>query len=241
MVDLVTAHAAGDDELTEVRSALRSATAGLLGATIQVDDDSWGGPSRLPGWSRAELAAHLARHADASRKVVEAAGRGELIPKYAPGEREAGIRAGADRTGLAIQEDLDAACGRLEDALDEVEDWTVPVLVDGGTAPVSTVPLSRLAEVVVHTVDLDIGVEFDGTDPEVAGRALDWAVGRIGARPDAPSIRLVATSGREWLLGPVESDATRVGGSPQRLLGWLAGRLGPEAVDGAAGIVLPPW
>ncbi|WP_228488886.1 maleylpyruvate isomerase family mycothiol-dependent enzyme [Raineyella fluvialis] len=229
--------------LPEVRHALRTATHDLLGDTIQVSDDDWGGPSGLPGWTRAELAAHIARHADAVRGVIEGALRGEDVPLYpTPEARESAIRAGAGRDGLAIQEDLDASSSALEDTFDRIHDWTMPVLFRGTRVPVAALALGRLAEVAIHHIDLAIGAGFGDLDPDVAVLVLGWAVERIGSKPDAPALRLVAPDGREWTT-PAVDDAgpTQVSADPAQLLGWLAGRLPADAVSGADGVVVPSW
>ncbi len=235
----------GQETLSRVRPALHDATQELLGATIQVTDDDWAGPSALPGWSRAELAAHIARHADAVRGVVEGALRGEEVPLYPSSDaREAGIRAGAGRGGLAIQEDLDAACGRLEQVFDEVSDWAMPVLFRDSRVPVATLVLGRLSEVVIHHIDLAIGTGFDDLDPAVAAIVLGWAVDRIGHKPATPALRLVTPEGREWLTRAAretDPDVTTVTGTPQRLLGWLSGRTGADTVSGADDVVVPSW
>ncbi|MEA5153164.1 maleylpyruvate isomerase family mycothiol-dependent enzyme [Raineyella sp.] len=234
----------GRATLSQVRPALHDATQELLGATIQVTDDDWAAPSALPGWSRAELAAHIARHADAVRGVVEGALRGEDVALYpSPDARDAGIRAGAGRGGLAIQEDLDAACGRLEQVFDEVSDWTMPVLFRDSRVPVAALVVGRLAEVVIHHIDLAIGTGFDDLDPVISAIVLGWAVDRIGHKPGTPALRLLTPDGREWLTPAADGTdgVTTVTGTPQRLLGWLSGRAGADAVSGADDVVVPSW
>ncbi|SDB80180.1 maleylpyruvate isomerase [Raineyella antarctica] len=237
----VTTKTPGPDALNGALAALQTSTHALLGATIQVSDEDWAGPSGLPGWTRAELAAHIARHADALRGVVDGALRGESVPLYpTPEAREEGIRAGAGRSGLAIQEDLDTACGELDASFDKVKDWSVPVDFRGTELPLALLPFGRLAEVVLHHVDLAIGYRLEDLDPEVAGYALDWAVTAIARKPEAPALRLVADEGRTWTV-PVPGDPVEVTGSAAGLLGWLAGRLGPEAVSGADDVTVPSW
>lgn len=231
----------GPEALRQARRALQGATHALLGATIQVSDEEWAAPSALPGWSRAELAAHIARHADAVRGLVEGALRGEVVPLYPSEEdREAGIRAGAGRSGLEVQEDLDTACGLLESTLDGVDDWSVPVDFRGQQLALALLPSARLAEVLVHHVDLAIGRDFDDIDPADAGLALDWATERIATRPGAPHLRLRADTGRSWTL-PGTRDPVEVSGSAPRLLGWLAGRVGTDGLTGAGGVDVPSW
>lgn len=238
---MTTTYTPGPEALGHARRALQTSTYALLGATIQVSDEDWAGPSALPDWTRAELAAHIARHADAMRGVVEGALRGEVVPLYpSPEAREDGIRAGAGRTGLQVQEDLDAACGTLDDAFDRVEDWAAPVELRGTVMPLALLPFGRLAEVVVHHIDLAIGFGFDDVDPEDAGLVLDWATRRIATKPDVPALRLVADTGRSWIV-PGDGEPTEVTGTAQHLLGWLTGRLGAETVEGADGIVVPSW
>lgn len=241
IVGSVTTYTSGPEALHQARRALQSATHALLGATIQVRDEAWAAPSALPGWSRAELAAHLARHADALRGLVEGALRGEVVPLY-PSEqtRQDDIRAGARRTGLEVQEDLDSACGRLEGTFDDIEDWTVPVDFRGQALTLAALPAARLAEVLVHHVDLAIGQTFDDIDPTDAALALDWAASRIATRPGAPHLHLVADSGPSWIL-PGQGDLRKVTGPAPRLLGWLAGRLDAEGLAGADGVDVPSW
>lgn len=237
----MTTYIPGPGALSQARKALQKSTHALLGATIQVSDDDWAGPSALPDWTRAELAAHIARNADAVRGVVDGALRGETVPLYAsPEAREEGIRAGAGRSGLAVQEDLDAAIGRLETTFDKVEDWSAQVDFRGDPVPLALLPFGWLSEVVVHHIDLAIGFGFDDVDPAEAGLVLDWSVSRIARKPGAPALHLRADTGRSWtILGTGEQG--EVTGSAPHLLGWLTGRLGPDVVAGADGVVVPSW
>ena len=51
-------------QLEAVLHLVSTTTARLLGDTIALSDDEWRAPSRLPGWSRAHVASHVARQAD---------------------------------------------------------------------------------------------------------------------------------------------------------------------------------
>lgn len=62
--------------LETLRKRVQEATQRLLGDTIGISDADWNGPSRLPGWSRANLAAHLAAGADAMAGLIVAAVEG---------------------------------------------------------------------------------------------------------------------------------------------------------------------
>src|SRR5829696_8435613 len=100
--------ASAADQLETVRFMVAQATQRLLGDTITVSDEDWRRPSRLPNWTRAHVATHLARQADAIRRLTEWARTGERRDMYSSADqRESEIEAGAGRTGLELQVDLD--------------------------------------------------------------------------------------------------------------------------------------
>ena len=110
-------------QLETLRGLVRTATHRLLGETILVTDEQWRAASRLPGWTRGHLATHIARHADAICRLTQWARTGERQDMYSsPEHRAAEIEAGAGRSGLDLQIDLDTSAGRLDSAFDEIED-----------------------------------------------------------------------------------------------------------------------
>lgn len=231
--------------LESVRSLEIAATQRLLGDTIAIDDSHWQAPSRLPGWSRAHVATHLARQADALVRLAEWAKTGERHDMYASADqREGEIDAGSRRSGLDLQIDLDTAAGRLNAAFDSLEAdraWDGVVELRGGQrAPARLLPLARLAEVVLHHVDLDIGFELDALDSRTAEWILEWCAYRIRARDDCPKVTLHSDSSFVITLGSAAGGADIYGSSP-RLLGWLTGRLDASAVTGAVGITPPQF
>ncbi|HEY9290634.1 MAG TPA: maleylpyruvate isomerase N-terminal domain-containing protein, partial [Microlunatus sp.] len=134
----------------DVRSLLAGAHRNLLGDTIAVSDADWKAPSELPGWSRAQVATHIARHADAFYRLADWALTGVEQEMY-PDGRDVQIDAGAGRTGLEIQTDLDTSAGRLDEQLEKLAeedalDRTVR-LRDGSTAAARLLPYGRLCEV----------------------------------------------------------------------------------------------
>lgn len=121
-------------QVETVRKRLNEATQSLLGDTIVLSDAEWQQPSLLPGWSRAHVATHLARGADALSHVVRNTASGRMVPLYAnEGQRLADIERGSERSGLELQIDLDTAAGALEEAFAEVVDWLVPVTLPIGS------------------------------------------------------------------------------------------------------------
>lgn len=237
-----------DAQLADLRGLLTAATQRLLGATIAVTDEQWRAPSRLPRWSRGHVATHLARQADGLARLVEGAATGERVPMYSsPEARDAEIETGAGRSGLELQTDLDTSAGRLTEAFERLDQigpgdrtgWSASVEMRGGfVAPARLLPLARLFEVELHLVDLDVGHEVDAIEPPVAEWLIEWFALRARARDEFPRVELHATSGSTTTVGSV-GEPVVVRGTAPALLGWITGRSGGDAVDGAGGLRLP--
>jgi maleylpyruvate isomerase len=231
--------------LAESRQLLRTSTARLLGDTIAVSDDDWRAPSRLPHWSRGHVGTHVARQADALIRLCRWARTGKPEPMYAsPQQRDDEIEAGAGRTGLELQVDLDTTSGQLATAFDEVDEaaaWDAPIELRGGLQAVPRLlPVARLTEVVLHHVDLDVGFGMDDVDETTAAWLLEWSAYRLRRRDEFPRLELRSSSDSVITIGS-SGPARQVHGSNARLLGWLTGRLPPDAVDGADSLRLPPF
>lgn len=225
-------------EITETRKLLDDASRHLLGATIAVSNDEWRAPSLLPGWTRAHVASHLCRHADAFGRLAAGA-RTRTPGELYLDDRDAEITEGAERDGLALQTDLDTTIGRLDEEFERLaaaDGWRQEVRLRRGLrVPAALLPLGRLFEVTVHYVDLDIGHSFDDVAERPAELCLLWAAIRQQARSDYPALRLI-TSGKTMIdIGAVESsDPAQVSGPAPQLLGWLTGRTDQSALDGPA-------
>jgi maleylpyruvate isomerase len=225
---------AGSIPVADVHRWVADATQRLLGFTISISDDQWRRPSGLPGWSRAHVATHLARNADHLRAVVDAAAAGLPQPAQPTAEqRLSSLEAGADRDGLALQIDLDTSAGALQAAVDRVTDWSSPVVVHDRQVELATVPLVRLHELCVHTLDLDCGFSADAVDPGAAAWLLRWVL-ELLADADLPALRVEGDSLAADVGGT--GERVRVSGSDARLWAWLSGRLPASAVSGADGL-----
>ena len=213
----------------------------LLGDTIGISEDDWQAPSRVPGWTRAHVASHLARNADGLRRLIDGALTGEPTAMYSSlVQRDRDIERGSERTALELQIDLDTSSQQLARAFDRVPESAWPVLVEtpAGGFPLRLLPLARLNEVVLHHWDLDCGYPLADVDAAVARWLLEWAVLRYAHREDLPGIALESSSGLRATLGS-GVDKARVRGTDAQLVYWLSGRVGSEAVEGAEGINLP--
>ncbi|MYS74518.1 maleylpyruvate isomerase family mycothiol-dependent enzyme, partial [Streptomyces sp. SID5926] len=120
-------------------ASVRAATDRLLTAVGKLDNASVTQSSRLPGWSRGHVLAHLARNADALVNVLE--GR----PMYVSGEaRDADIERDAPRRLDAQLADVRESAARFQDVGAAPADWSRTVeLRNGVTDSASRVPFRR--------------------------------------------------------------------------------------------------
>ncbi|MER5462853.1 maleylpyruvate isomerase family mycothiol-dependent enzyme [Streptomyces sp. NPDC002668] len=213
--------------------SVREATERLLAAAAGMDDAACAEPSRLPGWSRGHVLAHLSRNADALVNILE--GR----PMYVSAEaREADIERDALRP-LGVQlADVRNTTARFQAAGAVPADWSRTVeLRNGVTDAAARVPFRRLIEVELHHVDLGIGYELEDLPEEFTGREIAFLAQRFSGRADVPPTRIVADSG-EWRTGGEDGTPVTVSGAAPALLGWLAGRRDGADLD-TAGALLP--
>ncbi|MFE7076987.1 maleylpyruvate isomerase family mycothiol-dependent enzyme [Streptomyces sp. NPDC057620] len=223
-------------------ASVRDATERLLTAVAALDNADVTEPSRLPGWSRGHVLAHLARNADALVNVLE--GR----PMYSSGQaRDAEIERDAPRPLKAQLVDLRDSAARFQESGAAPADWSRTVeLRNGVTDSAARVPFRRWIEVELHHVDLGIGYELEDLPEEFTVREIAFLADRFAGHPEVPSTR-VTDGTRAWSTGRDPEDAgdapeVTVTGPPPVLLGWLAGRREGSAPSAEGGPLpaLPP-
>ncbi|MEW2504669.1 maleylpyruvate isomerase family mycothiol-dependent enzyme [Amycolatopsis sp. CA-161197] len=188
----------------------------LAAALTDLTDVAVRESSRLPGWTRGHVLAHLADAARARARVVEFALRGEAVAMWAAGERDAIIEATACRSADEHRTAVDAHAKTLERVWERVEDW--PAFIPA--------VYTRWREVWIHLVDLDIGVGPDDWDVDFACHAVDLLRTRIPA-----GTSMTATDvPQRW------GEGDGVAGAIRDLAAWLAGRGDGERLTGP----LPP-
>ncbi|WP_189150242.1 maleylpyruvate isomerase family mycothiol-dependent enzyme [Streptomyces lacrimifluminis] len=225
------------DQVRDLAS-VRDATERLLTAAAKLNNDSVAEPSRLPGWTRGHVLAHIARNADALVNVL--AGR----PMYASGEtRDADIGRDAPRPLDVQLSDVRESAARFQEAGAAHADWSRTVeLRNGVTDMASRVPFRRWIEVELHHVDLGIGYELEDLPAEFTEREIAFLADRFTGRPDVPPT--VITDGtRAWSTGSeAGGPELTVTGPPPELLGWLCGRRDGAALHVPGGTLptLPP-
>ncbi|WP_406009612.1 maleylpyruvate isomerase family mycothiol-dependent enzyme [Streptomyces sp. NBC_00637] len=219
--------------------SVRDATERLLTAVAELDNASVSEPSRLPGWSRGHVLAHIARNADALTNVLE--GR----PMYADAHvRDADIERDAPRPLDVQLTDVRESAARFQTVGAAPADWTRTVHLRNGVVDAAArVPFRRWVEVELHAVDLGIGYELEDLPEEFVVREIDFLAERFGGHEDVPSTALRSDDGRVWTTGGGGTgDPVGVRGPAPVLLGWLAGRRDGSGLttDGGPLPVLPP-
>ncbi|MFG2646272.1 maleylpyruvate isomerase family mycothiol-dependent enzyme [Streptomyces sp. NPDC048436] len=218
-------------------ASVRDATGRLLTAVAKLNNDSTAEPSRLPGWTRGHVLAHLARNADALVNVL--AGR----PMYVSADaRDADIERDAPR-GLAEQlDDLRESAARFEARAEIPADWSRTIeMRNGVTDSASRVPFRRWVEVELHHVDLGVGYELEDLPEEFVRREIAFLAARFSGNPDVPPTRI--TDGTHaWSTGRDGEPEVTVSGPAPDVVGWLSGRRPGTALTAEGGLlpVLPP-
>ncbi|GAA3429267.1 maleylpyruvate isomerase family mycothiol-dependent enzyme [Streptosporangium sandarakinum] len=235
----------------------------LLSTVAGLPDDDVAEPSRLPGWSRGHVLAHISRNADSHVNLLTWARTGVETPQYPDAEtREAGIRAGAARPVKEQLADLEDSAARLAEAARAMpaDGWRATVGgMRGPGHPAWYVLVRRLREVEIHHVDLGAGYRCADWPEAFVRRELydamvSWPHGHgtvseivVEEVKDGDKHRQVW---RGLGSGPV------VQGDAWSLLGWLTGRASgtglrimpegtagnrPASVDVGPLPAPPPW
>jgi maleylpyruvate isomerase len=209
----------------EVLEGCRAAHLRLLEAIEALDEQQVRAPSRLPGWTRGHVLAHLARNADSHRRVIEAAGRGEAIDRYpgGAGQRTEEIEHGARRPAGELVADVGATTATLEASWEAAtgDAWAVVATSAGRPEPVAQLPWKRWREVEIHHADLGLAFTYE-----------DWSPGYV--RRELQLAEMAWRASRPMGLTGLPAEALRL--PPATRLAWLVGRL---AVDGLPPV--PQW
>lgn len=239
----------GTRELAVVRRWMDEGAAAFGRYAAALDEDEMRAPSRLPGWSRAHVVAHMARNAEALLRLVNWARTGVATPMYPSGEvRNEEIEATARHTAEHLKADLSAEEAALAEGVDALteQQWKNEVRTpQGRPVPATEIPWWRVRELWLHAIDLNTGVVPSDIPAEVVGAMLDDIVAMFDARPGVPAITLHADDrDAGWAIHAGDGDPVAVTGTAADLLGWLTGRAAPDAVtttDERGVPELPSW
>ncbi|WP_030325303.1 maleylpyruvate isomerase family mycothiol-dependent enzyme [Streptomyces flavochromogenes] len=216
---------------------VREATERLLTAAASLDNAATAEPSRLPGWTRGHVLAHVARNADALVNVLQG------LPMYPDAAtRDADIERDSGRPLDVQLADLRETAERFQAVGAEPADWSRTVeLRNGVLDSASRIPFRRWVEVDLHHVDLGVGYELQDLPEEFVNREIDFLADRFAGLETVPATALWADGGRVWKTGGT-SGGVVVTGSPVEILGWLAGRRDGATLETKGGPLpkLPP-
>ena len=159
-------------------AAVDAAFEQFLAAVADLDDEDVRAPSLLPGGTRAHVLSHVARSGEADARTVDGAVRGEVLDKYPGGDeqRTRDIEAGVHRGADALRADLVASQAELTAAWTRVQNgmWGRETRSPVGLRSVAGTVHARRREILVHLVDLDVGVGVEALPADYVAVDLDW-------------------------------------------------------------------
>jgi maleylpyruvate isomerase len=165
----------------------------LLDAVGDITMSKLRAPSLLPGWTRAHVITHLARNADGNRNIVEGALNGEEREQYPGGaeQRAREIEAGTLRSADELISDLVETQSRLVACWRALapEQWSrTGVWLAAGRRTIDAGLKARRRELLVHLVDLDVGVRPQDLPSDFVAEERIWLAEYRTTQtwPDAP-------------------------------------------------------
>lgn len=193
--------------------------------------------SRLSGWDRAHVVAHIAGFSHGMARQLEYALRGEQIEQYTGGMlgRNTDIDERAALPAAELKGVLEEALDRLAAAIAAMAeaDWVRSITYRQGTARSGLEGAWR--ELTIHGTDLDLGSSSAQWSDTFCAHLFKFLALRLPAE-----IVLVLADGTRLGGGTSELYVT---GSSQDVAAWLAGREPVSPVTFSAGVppVLGPW
>jgi maleylpyruvate isomerase len=228
-------------DVARTRAWVDEGTAVLEQAIDEITDSGLDAPTRLTGWHRRHVVAHLARNAEALSRLLAWARTGIVTPMYVDAEQRATeIDRSAQQDAAQLRDELFETSIDLRNDVDSLteEQWSNVVRsARGREIPAAEVPWMRAREVWLHAIDLDAGVGLADLPANFSLTLVEDVVGFLAAMPSCPAFR-VACGDRTWSVG---DDGPLVQGEPQHVAAWLTGRSGGEGLWGDAPPKLPAW
>ncbi len=229
---------------------LAVATGQLLVSLDGLTDADVAGASLLPRWTRGHVLSHLARNAEGGTRLLGWARTGVPSFEYESLEaRAAAINAGAHRPAAVLAEDVRQTAAAFAAAAGGMPSgaWQRVVRYTAGQEPRAEVIVpSRLAEVLIHHVDLDLGYRPGDWPAWFTADLLSRTAASLtsGGKVTSPA-RLEATdTGNVFFLGDVTSASPVISGPEGALMAWLFGRSDGSQLsrtpDGGPLPVIPP-
>jgi maleylpyruvate isomerase len=209
---------------------LATATGQLLGDLDHLSDAQVAGPSLLPGWTRGHVLTHLARNAEGGIRLLGWARTG--VPSYeyeSLAARAAAIEAGADRPAATLIRDVRQTADAFAAAATGMpaEAWQRVVRYTAGQEPRADVIVpSRLTEVLIHHVDLDLCYRPRDWPTWFANDMLSRTAAALseGHKMTQPVYLEGTDTGHVFAVGDGGPDRVVISGPEYELMAWLFGR-----------------
>lgn len=240
-----------DPELLDRLLLMRRGQAFWARKLNELRDDEFDAPSRLPGWTRRHLVAHVGFNARAVARLVDWAATGVETPMYeSDSQRAEEIAFGSTLPVEALRNLAAHAAVHLNvswrDLPEEV--WQHEVrTAQGRLVPATETVWIRTREVWIHAVDLGNGATAHDFPPELVALLLDDVV-RVWRRKRHDGDRNVILvpddrAGAHRILEGQDDGALVVRGSSVDLVGWGIGRssIGVLTDGGVAPPPAPQW
>jgi maleylpyruvate isomerase len=211
----------GDPSVVQL---LESATRRLVRSVDAMADFQFAEPSRLPGWSRAHVVAHLTLNAEALAGALEGVREDRPVPMYASQEaRDGDIDELSGLEPGRLRERFLASTTAVGHAVAELPHdlWGARIERTPGSERVFTagrVGEMRVKEVEIHHADLDLDLTFADWSADFTTFLLD-SLARVHVGPGftANAVDL----GRAWEFG---DGGPTVSGPGSALAWWATGR-----------------
>ena len=200
--------------------AVREQTHILLGRTIAYSPEDWAASTRLPGWTRSHVAAHLIKGARSLAQVC----RGLLEDDDTVGGYDSTLGHECEllaiTDGLHLQIELDTSAGELDQLLAQLSGRTGDVsLRPGQQIAMEDLPLVRLRELVLHCFDLEPTASGLDVGDDIAIPLLTFEACHLASGNEA--LELVTLGGLVLHAG-TRPPRRRAAGPPSALFLWLA-------------------
>lgn len=244
----VNANDTAEDSEPETTGPVTAATTRFISTAEAFDEDALREPTLCPGWSRAHILTHVARHAEAMVRLLTWARTGSPTYQYESAEqRRDDIEAGVGKSPTELIDDLRNTAETLARAVNEMPDeaWSQTVRRgpggNGDPMPARRVLWARLLELEVHHVDLQAGYSPTDWAPAFIQRAAAETARTFSRRADVMPFKLATP---DWTEMIGDTAATTVSGPADAALAWLIGRsAGAELTASPSGDlpVLPAW
>ncbi|MFF1829096.1 maleylpyruvate isomerase family mycothiol-dependent enzyme [Paenarthrobacter sp. NPDC058040] len=217
-----------DPRLQEDILQARRGTAFFARKLNELSDAELDGGTRLPGWSRRHVVAHVGYNARALARLVEWAATGVETPMYSsPEARNQEIDFGATLSPIALRNLIDHSAVHLSVEWRDLPDasWANEVCTaQGRTVPASETAWLRTREVWIHAVDLDNGATFHDIPVPVLERLLKDITSAWKTRGTDAGLLIKVTDANTTFGDTSATDPTIITGPLPAVVEWAAGR-----------------